>query len=74
MGLQDKQGYLVTLYLAFTVYDWVSAVPSHRANVRFRTWLRVVGHAAVTGKMPLPRGVTFVRETPFYPLGVNRTR
>lgn len=41
VGLQDKQGYLVTLFTALIVCDWVFAVSSPNYNMHFQGWLLV---------------------------------
>lgn len=66
--LQDKQGYLVTLYTALIVCDWVSAVSSPSYNVvHFQGWLCVL--CFCDNEKCHSKGYALCKRNPFLSLG-----
>ena len=66
LGLQGKQGHLVTLYLALTVCDRVSAVPSRWAKAVCFQGLAVCAMPdVVVRKAAAPKGHDLCKRNPF---------
>lgn len=66
LGLQGKQGHLVTLYLALIVCDRVSVVPSRWAKpVRFQGLAVCAMLAVVVRKAAVPKGYDLCKRNPF---------
>lgn len=70
VGLQDKQGYLVTLFTALIVCDWGLQFLHPTIMCTFRAGCMC--HAAMI--MKSAKGYDLLRETPPYHFGGEKTR